>query len=934
MPGQAKQNRRGKVEIQPAKIRLRLIQPTATDVPGAVLVSGALLAPSWGGINGRSGFTSGQYERRTSQEGSFQVTLPNASGSDGDHRDRFLSLIAPNYRPGDEFVEVWRGSSKGPGDLLYVGVPVSPVENEQTITLNGFDPWWLLNGQRETTAGFWCNAPRDVWEAYTQLWQPIVVDGFDQTPRFNGLPAGATGSAGLTNPQVTADGKWAYSFAADSPVPSNVRLTGTPQIAGVLQTNTIFPAGLSSRDSAGRWRIECAVIFPATMAANDAVAFSASGDNGNYMTMTITPSGQAFAGGLTPHLIAGAIQTPLVGTKITAGQHSMAIEGRGRWVYFYYDGQLLGVLPMALSATAQPTVSYLPSGTSPGQYIDIDHFVIRQAQPFLMRSQTDHGDYQLPGSPTPGGLGGAYFNDVDLGTDQYRLQKVLNPLRSVSTSGVGLYARRVDPTINFPVQNPPTWQPAGGGPNTFSARWTGSIYLDLANYDYRVQTIGSVAVRAWIGKTRFPIEQVIDNWSYNGGTNTSGYFRQWLGRASGWYPIIVECYQEAQQAGLTFSWERSDQPNVFTVVPSNMLSPQGIFEQQIRNDSYYQQLKNLQDSYGYQATLEPMSLESGEFPGRLCPRVRVGKDTDVILDHDNTIAPQVTIAADQVADSIIVDAQGLADPSGSGQLYAEAFNLGEYGKHLVPWTQYDSPGDIQVPAQLHQRAQALLALRQGPLISVDGRPEARREIVQTFDANDPSQPAVFPVGGKLAEWKCLPGDGVRRRFPRIGVNDLTPTQIVSVQWAFYPDGISPPAVGFRQKVRSAKETLTRLARESIDESRNYQSQFAIVPGSHASNNGAGAAIPSLSTDTYSRVSLPANMANVVRATFVVESIIAAGTAQTIYINNISTGLAFTAAGRYDVTGFVGRDGTNARAAASTVGGTTQCDYKLELLLRV
>ncbi len=921
MPGQSKQNRRGKVEIQPAKIRLRLIQPG--NGPGTVQVLGTLLVPSWEGINGRSGFTSGQYERRTSQEGAFQVTLPNASGSDGNHRDRFLCLTNPRYRPGDEYIEITRASGKGPGDLLYVGVPVSPVENEQTITLNGFDPWWLLNGQRETTTGFWCNAPRDVWEEYTKLWRPIVVDGFDQTPRFNGG----------TNQN---NGAWFYSLASDSPVPSNVRLIGggTTATAAKLQTNTIFPAGLSSSDSSGRWRIECSVIFPATMGPRDAVAFGAGGDNGNYMTMELTPSGQAVYGDNTPRLIAGAIQTPLAGTNITAGQHSMAIEGRGRWVYFYYDGHLLGVLPMALSTTAQPIIFYIPVGTSPGQYIDVDHFVIRQAQPFLMRSQTDHGDYRLPGSPTPGGLDGAYFNDVDLASDQYRLQRVLNPLRSVSTSGVGLYARRVDPTVNFPNQNPPTWQPAGGGPNYFSARWTGSIYLDLSNYDYRVQTIATVAIRVWIGKTRFPIEQVIDNWSYNGGTNTSGYFRQWLGQVSGWYPIIIECYQDGTTAGLTFSWERSDQPGVFNVVPSNMLSPQGIFEQQIRNDSYYQQLKNLQDSYGYQATLEPMSLESGEFPGRLCPRVRVGKDTDVILDHDNTIAPQVTIAADQVADSIIVDAQGLADPSGSGQLFAEAFNLGEYGKHLVPWTQYDSPGDIQVPAQLRQRAQALLALRQGPLISVDGRPEARREIVQMFDPHDPSQPAVFPVGGKLAEWQCLPGDGVRRRFPRIALNDLTPTPAVSVQWTFYPDGISPPAVGFRQRVRSAKETLTRIARESIDESRNYQSQFAIVPGSHASNNGAGAAIPSLSTDTYTRVSLPANMATVIRATFVVESIIAAGTAQTIYINNISTGLTFTAAGRYDVTGFVGRDGTNSRATANTAGGTTQCDYKLELLLRI
>ncbi len=928
MPGQSKQNRRGKVEIQPAKIRLRLIQPSTG--PGAVQVGGFSYAPSWEAINGRSGFMSGQYERRTSQEGAFQVTLPNASGSDGDHRDRFLSLIAPRYRPGDEFVEVWRMSGKGPGDLLYVGVPVSPVENEQTITLNGFDAWWLLNGQRETTAGFWCNAPRDVWEEYTKLWQPIVADGFDQTGRFNG-------GTGQNN------GTWFYSLASDSPVPSNVRLIGggTLQTQGTLVTAYTFPAGLGSSDPSGRWRVECSATFPATMAPNDAVYFGIGGAHGsggdNYITLVLTPSGRAFPGAInTPLLGSGVIQVPLVGTSITAGRHSLAIEGRGRWVYYYFDGQLLGVLPMATGTIAQPTIAYSSDGTSPGQYIDIDHFVVRRARPFLMRSQTDHGDYNLPGSPTPGGLDGAYFNDVDLIGDQYGYQKVLNPLRSMSTTGIGLYARRVDPTINFPNQATPNWQPAGGGPDNFSARWTGSIYLDLANYDYRVQTISPVAIRVWIGKTRFPTEQSIDNWPARGPFQpiTSGYFQSYLGRISGWYPIVIEFAKQYGGAGLIFNWERSDQPNVFTVVPSNMLSPQGIFEQQIRNDSYYQQLKNLQDSYGYQATLEPMSLESGEFPGRLCPRVRVGKDTDVILDHDNTIAPQVTVTADQVADTILVDAQGLADPSGSGQLYAEAFNLGEYGKHLVPWTQYDSPGDIQAPAQLRQRAQSLLALRQGPLISVDGRPEARREIVQMFDPHDPSQPAVFPVGGRLAEWQCLPGDGVRRRFPRIAVNDLTPTQIVSVQWAFYPDGISPPAVGFRQRVRSVKETLTRIARESIDESRNYQSQFVIVTGAHASNNGAGAASPGISTDTYSRVSLPANMAAVVRATFVVESIIVAGTAQTIYINNISTGLTFTAAGRYDVTGFVGRDGTNSRAAASTQGGTTQCDYKLELLLRI
>lgn len=1107
--------------LHPAKVRVRLIQPCAPGTPGAVQAMGKWWKGSFDGVNGTGsqgrGFNSGSYERRSHEEGTFSLTFPNATGTDGVlHRLRFLILTAGNVRPGDEWIEIYRAStSGGAGELLFVGTPTDYQMSGASIVLTGFDGLWSLKKVRETQAGWWCNSPRDVFEEMTKTYNAVIGDGFDG---------------------ASTDPKWTTSGAYTSPVPSNVRLGSNGSNSYVVSTATVLTFGAASANPALRWRAETTLTSPALRGTDYINLQLVSG--AYYVLLQITATTVVMV--TNPGLNKPVLQSS---TFASAGTHTLVMEGRGRFIYFYLDGRLVGYLPSP-TGTLISTIGVLlhTSAYDPSYYVDVDSVLVRSAQPYLMQSSTDHGDYRLPGAPAGSGLVGSYFSDTDL------------TVTPASAAGLGAqmlapprvpYMRRVDPTIAFSGAG---WEPPGAYQDqTFSARWTGSIYLDLAHYDYQLYADVADGVRVWVGKTRWG-EQIIDQWQAGAVTGSvvsaaSTNLRSVLGSVSGWYPVIVEyqrgtganvysangiarlAYNHSDKADLVvpvnvggyshviaaetalvtylplndagfaqpraisntgpsvpyrnqgaFAYQPGPVPNdlaatftgtnwidtvdtqqgnttgyagvaleawvnptgvtglqniirkelVFlfrlngnrleayfgngttwttaastgTITPGTWThvavrynpvtgdlvyyingiaagtgltsvgqvgsntrtvqigrndintelftggighvalynqaltaaqlrahvnaqsspsavptSPQGIFEQQVRNDSYYEQIRPFAESWGYQWAVRPMQLESGEFPGRMCPRVREGRDTDFVLDKDNTLSPQVSGNAEDTADTLLADAQGIADPGNSAQLFAELFNFAELGNHAILCQEYDSPGDIQQRAQLERRMGSMLALRSAPWTEVSGNATGKRELADNF-----------PLTGALAEFSWAPGDGVRLVFPEIGVEDVTPRQILGVQWPIRPEGIGSPVIRFRQRPRSWKETLHKLMRASVVESRNYQGQLVTVTGS------IGATSPSGNVDVYTRVSLPMDLTKVVQAALVVQS--SAATAPwTINVGDwaVNAGTV-TNPGRYDLTGYILP--SQQQLYAWLTGGVGRVQYAFELLVRV
>ena len=168
------------INYRPVHVR-HIVLATATT-PGAVQVLGQWFVPAdRAGVNGPGGFIAGEIEDRLGEEGAGKIAFPNTVGGDGvRHLDRFACL-APDrkYEPGDEWLEVYEGP--GPvGDLIGVFTPAG----DRTITRSRIeilvrDGLYLQKKQRETAAGIWNHAPRDVIEHYSGAWQVLLADEFE-----------------------------------------------------------------------------------------------------------------------------------------------------------------------------------------------------------------------------------------------------------------------------------------------------------------------------------------------------------------------------------------------------------------------------------------------------------------------------------------------------------------------------------------------------------------------------------------------------------------------------------------------------------------------------------------------------------------------------------------------------------------------------------
>lgn len=897
--------------------RLRHITHGAATVPGAVQVDGVWLVPQPArGVNGRAGWQMASYDRRLGEPGTMSVTLPNGPGGDGVlHRDRFRYFTDANYHAGDEWLEVYRNDHT----LLFVGTPVSGRLSRGQVELQLADALEVLNQTREFAAGFWAHAPRDVFEHYCRRWQPRTADDFTTTGRFD---------FDSTTDHVTSDGRWRFIAADEDPEhPGAAWLRPTRTQPGEIHWN----GAPVTHNALAAWRAETVV----------RIGGGAYSETGWTLTFALTdPAGPTiYRIRRTPtQMICDAEGPSGANTQVVRQETdreapiTLAIEKRHRWAYFYVDGQLRAVLPARTDpADLELVVTLDAPVTDAAAYVELA--IARQAVSLVQRSGIG-GDLSLPGLPArDDGLQGEYFDDHDIARDDPSgaADRVLNPTRQP-------YARRIDRQITFTAAD---WQPSTpANSEHFSARWTGSVYLDLDNFDYALRVDMEDRARIWIGRTRAG-EELLTDWPSAGHTGNVTTTGPWLkagspgtsapsgdagplaGQRSGWYPIVIEFSTGAGANRIRVDYARSDAPGSWDglgAVPSTLrLSPLGVHKAQVRYDSHLEQLKQVAASYGYQFTCEPRQLESGEFPGRCVPVARVGRDTAKVIDGLEGVEPVAESTAEEVIDSLLADAAGLADEGGA-QLTHEEINFDALDEpRFALLAAYESLADITFPRLLEQRAHSLLALRARPWEEVSVRVPGRRELVDSFP--------LTGLPANIREFAWLPGDGLRLDLPEIRVHDTEPRQIAGVSWPVRPAGLGVPSLSFRQRPRSLRQQLRDVARVAVQGDRNYQGQLVAASGNVAGNAASGL------SDAYSRANVPANLADVVKAELVVQHKTDTS-AMTVEINGAATSIAVTAPDRIDVTRYLARAGTDPRIYARLTGGTGEASYQLELRVRV
>lgn len=900
MPG------RKRAAVSEERHTIRLVQQVPAGTPGAYV--DPIMSASWiasrKGLNGKGGFVSIEHDPILNDATEFPLILP-PQGADGvDAGNRFYSFagsIDPSnptgpraaYFPGDEWIEVYRGND----ELIACGTPIDADAgvNPPQVQLQCRDVLHPLKKTRETAAGFWCNAPRDVFEHYTRLWQTVVSDDFTDTTQWpSSVPhAGNTGT--------TPDGRWAYQNVDNAGGASFVRFDQGALVGAadswIAGTTTVTDGGAGDHSC---WRAEmrAAGIFTQytspfivlwmvdstlgnPLAANNGVSLAISPVSANCALQT-------FLGGVVT-----TWPLNLSGLLNDSGQllppYVLAIEARERWCYAYLNGQLIGVAPRpayAAPVALRPVISDQLLAVGPTGYMDIDFCVVRKTTNPLNGGTP--GDYFLPSPPAPGGLTGEYF---DLAAPQAQWGA---PAAKASTFAPGLSTlgqARTDQIDALPTGAAPAWQ-MPGLVGAFAVRWTGAIYLSLATTDvtFQLPTAGSDMFRIWVGKTRAG-EQILTNWTGDTVVTTSAGMRSLFGSVSGWYPVVIEYYW-APTGGSPGAWTGNSNPNWtynigagYVTPATTVLAPLGVHRTKANaGDSHYDTLKTLCEDYAFQFKTQPMQLESGYFPGAVVPRARVGRDTDYVLTIDEAIDPQLLVNAEDVANALMAAAQGLGGSS-SGTLSLEAFDFAGLLQHPFVSQEYENLPSTTVLAQLSLALLSLLAYRTSAF-----------EDVQVSTPGQRQKQDTFPLTGTLAEFDWQPGDGLRVQFPAIYVNDILPRQILSLKRMLYPDGVGTNQASFRPRNRTPEQTLRKFIRQVYGDRRTFQGQIVNSPGTRAV------------APAYSEAVLPTDLTLVRQAQLVVLSKSDATTTYDIAVNGtivVAAGVKFT--GVYNVGPYVARN---------------------------
>jgi hypothetical protein len=453
--------------------------------------------------------------------------------------------------------------------------------------------------------------------------------------------------------------------------------------------------------------------------------------------------------------------------------------------------------------------------------------------------------------------------------------------------------------------------------------WTPTADRSATTFGVFVTTAAATAVTFYVDRAR------ITRATVEATGLESSFLRSIVGSEAGWYPIVVEAYKPDNLGGFLLEDRNTADASAtaWQLVPSSRLSPIGTYEERNRNESLRSVIDAITETFGYQWRTDPKSLETGEFPGQIIPRVRVGRDSDKVIDDTQGIDVVVDSAADDTIDSLLADAAGIADPTGSGQLSAQVIDYANALAHLGMHTGYESLSEMSERTGLETRLGSLLALGSSPSEQVGVRPPGTTELTDTW-----------PLSGALARLRWQPGDGVRLELKDVDVVDRTPRQLTRVERVIRPDAIAAPVVGFRQRPRSPAAVLKRALRGIYALSRNYQGTMTLIPGTHGSATGNGASPTAVdgtfSTDTFTRLPLPVDLTTIDRVWMHVSKITASTTA-VIEINAVSTGIIVTGPGLYEVTPYVARAsaGTQQRCFGRLINGTVGNAAEYDLLGR-
>jgi hypothetical protein len=743
----------------------------------------------------------GTYTRRLGDAGEFSLTFPNAAGSKGLWRERF------SVDRSMQFIEIYRDDV-----LEFVGVIQRIEVDRGRVEISGPDASALL---RRTYEGdrTWTHAPRDVVEAYTRV------------------PTWA-----ITNSTwLTAAGTVTTHDDPEQGNSSDVDL----RLVRVECNFSSEQDGVGYREidvGSDDWRMTAVVVsterfdgYTDHVRADLQARNSGSGKNvsvGVELGQAALTDANVPPGGVgdlrviasVPEAEGNVLRTPI----------TLVLERQGRWIRAFAQGRLVGQFEVTnLGATAPDQVRVRVSGSLPPSgriRATFKRVVVERLRPFLARG-ADKGNYVLPGDYPTGGLLGRYFNHGDLQglSAAHRRARILAPVREH-------YGERVEAVSAGGGLTP--IQPGSSG-DYFSVRWLGAVYLrqDLGSYQFRLTNVDDGA-RLWVARTGWG-EQLLDGWVEGAGTigpaTLSG-----IGAEAGWYPLVLEYFESggAQSIAMQFLPPASYTDagggaitgSTWQNVPGTSLSPLGCYDNRVQGQSHFDLVYGAAREFGYQLTCEPMQLESGEFPGRLVPRVRVGRDTDVVLEVEDTdgadpiLSPGVTIDAEDQAVVLRGSAAGLPDGRGS-QVTAEVADIPALREALFGLeARVDAP-EIGFPQLLEARLNAELALRATPWEELRGVPRAQERLADTW-----------PLSETLSAMRWRPGDGLRISVPDIGVEDAEPRQLLQVTRSFGAEGRTATQVAFRQRPRSGAVSMRRLLRAATMPHRAYQRQKVMLTG--------------------------------------------------------------------------------------------------------
>ena len=249
--------------VAPDRHTIRLIQQVPAGTPHA-FGPDAIYGRYWKvqpragpkqGLNGSGGFVSIENDPLLNDASEFTVIIPPV-GSDGvDNRLRlyyFNDTPDPQnpgqttpYMPGDEWLEIYRGTN----ELVAVGTPMSENSVPESITMLCRDLFAILKKTRETACGYWCHSARDAFEHYSRLWLPTaaISNWTDQQTNFPVYSQGAI--------NLSADGRWYYEGVQAATGP--LTLTADTGSNGMLLSTVQIPDAGPLDHSC--WRIETSI---------------------------------------------------------------------------------------------------------------------------------------------------------------------------------------------------------------------------------------------------------------------------------------------------------------------------------------------------------------------------------------------------------------------------------------------------------------------------------------------------------------------------------------------------------------------------------------------------------------------------------------------------------------------------------------------------